>query len=265
MKQLNRVIALALALLLSLSVVPFSDVRAENTDGTSNVNYDELVRQIGIAYGLNESDYEATVWEEFSKVLEEAERLTSSEDQYAVDEAAKALEAAIAKLAGVDYSRLHEVLEKVEEYSQDPELSGLWYEMISVLENAEEKLQTSDQAAVDEAAAQVEDLLKEISKAGMNVGVGTIIKEVPVEVLPTDDYCNTTVHNFWPVLFFITVAANVAMIVMIVVYVIRVMKSRQEYVPLVDYDIDDDMLMDQDSDDLDQDYLDYDMDFDGRE
>jgi len=207
-------------------------------------NYDELKKQISIAKGLRKDDYEAAAWDAFVKVLEEAEKLTSSEDQDKVDDAADKLEEAIAKLVGVDHTKLREALDSVAEYSQNLELSSLWYQMISVLENAEDKLHSSDQAAVDAAAAQVESLLEEIAKAEKEVGSGTIIQEVPVEVLPSDDYCNITIHNIWPILFFISLALNVAMAAVIIIYVLRVQKSRKDDTPLVDYDIDDDLFMD---------------------
>lgn len=214
------------------------------TEPNNKMDYAELKKQIGIAKGLKKSDYDDAAWSELTKALENAEKLTTSEDQYQVDQAAKALEAAIAKLVGVDHTKLREALDSVAEYSQDLELSSLWYQMIGVLENAEDKLTSSDQAEVDAAAAQLEDLLMEIAKAEQEAGSGTIIQEVPVPVLPTDDYCNITVHNVWPMLFFISLALNLAMAAVIVIYIMRIQKTRMDDTPLVDYDIDDDLYLD---------------------
>ena len=225
----------------------------------AKVNYDELKKQIGIAKGLKEADYEEALWEELTEALEEAEKLTSSEDQDKVDAAAKKLSEAITKLVGVDRTKLREALDQVAEYSQDLPLSSLWYQMIGVLENAEKQLESNDQAAVDAAAAQIESLLDEIAKAEQEAGPGTVIQEVPVEVAPTDDFCNITIHNVWPVLFFISLALNIAMAAVIVIYVVRVLKSRKDDTPLVDYDIDDDLdLGEVDLDEVDFDEVDLD-------
>jgi len=236
MRKINRVVVLAVVLLFTLSVMPTA-VLADH----EMVDYSELERTISIAKALNKDDYEATAWEAFSLVLEEAENLISSEDQAAVNEAAGNLEKAIATLMGVDQTKLRQALDSVAEHSQNLDLSSLWYEMISVLENAEDQLQSSDQAAVDEAAAQVESLLEQIAKAEKEAGpAGTIIQEVPVVVLPTDDYCNTSTHNIWLVLFFIALAMNIALAALIIVYVVRVLKARKDEIPMVDYDIYDD-------------------------
>ena len=236
MKNRIRVITLALFFLINLFVMPVSVVYAEG-----EVNYDRLNEQIGIAKALNQADYETAAWEEFSAVLAQAEELTTSTEQDKVDEAAENLGQAIAKLQGVDRTKLSQALAAVEEYSQNVELSSLWYQMIGILDNAEEKILGTDQAAVDAAAVQVENMLAEISEAEKTARPGTIVQEVPVVVLPTDDYCNINTHNLGPILFVLSLIANVVLIAVMIIYVMRVLKGRKDDTPLVDYDIDDDL------------------------
>ena len=65
-------------------------------------------------------------------------------------------------------------------------------------------------------------------------------KEVPVEVPPTGEFCNIPMHRIWPVLFFISLALNVTLAAVIVVYIRNKKKNQHDDTPLVDYDIFDD-------------------------
>ena len=65
-------------------------------------------------------------------------------------------------------------------------------------------------------------------------------KKVEVEVPPKGEYCNIPMHKVWPVLFFVSLAVNVALIVLIIVYISKKKKNQKDNTPLVDYDIADD-------------------------
>ena len=62
-----------------------------------------------------------------------------------------------------------------------------------------------------------------------------------VEVPPTDDYCNISTHPVWPVLLIISLILNAGLVGLIVVYVARKRKKVTDDIPLVDYDINDDI------------------------
>jgi len=59
--------------------------------------------------------------------------------------------------------------------------------------------------------------------------------------VPEDDFCNISIHQVWPIVFFISLALNVAFVVLAVIYVTRRKKNRKDNTPLVDYDIGDDL------------------------
>ena len=63
--------------------------------------------------------------------------------------------------------------------------------------------------------------------------------EVPVEVEPTTPYCNIEQHGLWPKLLIASGALN---LVLALGWVLTARKKaiRQDNMPLVDYDIDDD-------------------------
>ena len=106
-----------------------------------------------------------------------------------------------------------------------------------------ELLTSGDQTAVDAATAEIGDLLSQL-KAIMEAEKTpeVVVQEVPVEVPPTDDYCNIPKHRTWPVLFFVSLAVNVILVLMIVVYVSGKKRNQRDDTPLVDYDIYDDTL-----------------------
>lgn len=207
----------------------------------AKINYDKLNKQISIAEGLKEADYDPEAWKVFAEVLKAAKELTESKDQAAVDKAAEDLTQAITTLVGVDHSKLREAMDQVSEHSQAPVLSSLWYQMIDVLDNAEKLLESTDQAAVDAGTARLVSLLDQIEKAAAAAEPGTVTEQVPVEVEPSGDYCNIGIHKLWPILFFVSLALNVGFAAVIIVYLIRRKKNQQDDTPLVDYDIEDDM------------------------
>ena len=67
-----------------------------------------------------------------------------------------------------------------------------------------------------------------------------VIKEVEVEVPPSDDFCNVAGHRVWVVLFMISAVLNVGLVVLLI-YVLMKKRNTTDNTPLVSYDIDDDM------------------------
>ena len=104
-------------------------------------------------------------------------------------------------------------------------------------------LASGDQAASDEAAARISQLLDQVMAIeNQQQEPEVIIQEVPVEVPPTDDFCNIPSHRVWPVVFCISAALNVAMAAVILVYISRKKRNQHDDTPLVDYDIFDDSI-----------------------
>ena len=82
-------------------------------------------------------------------------------------------------------------------------------------------LGSDDQAQVDAAAKQINDLIEQL--AGGN-----------------GKFCNISIHKVWPILFFISLAANVVLVVVLVKKNGTKKKNQVDNTPLVDYDISDD-------------------------
>ena len=203
----------------------------------------ELARQLGIANGLNSRDYTAESWAALEAALKPANKALNGSDQKAVDKAAAELKAAIAALVRVDYSSLETVLAEVESYLNANPDSEAWLNLAEAVNEGRKLLASGDQSTANEAAAKISQILA-LVKAQENEQQTpeVIIQEVPVEVPPTDDFCNIASHRVWPVVFCISAALNVALVAVILVYISKKKRNQHDDTPLVDYDIFDDSI-----------------------
>lgn len=205
------------------------------------VDYTELNKQIAIAEGLNLTDYTAESRSVMLKALDEAIKARESDSQLEVNEAAVALKEAIAALVRMDFSALLSAIESLRGLAANDTLSELWIQMIDLITKAETLKQNGDQAAVDQCAKDITDLMAKIVAESQKSGQTQIIeveKKVPTE--PTEDYCNISHHPIWPILFWISLAINLVGILLIVGFLLLRRKRVSDDTPLVDYDIDDD-------------------------
>lgn len=220
------------------------------TEADTDMNYDDLQKQINIAKGFKEEDHDPEKWEQLQELLEKAEDALDSDDQDEVDKLAQELAAMNQSMAGLDTGKLQEAMDKVMEKSADTALSGLWYQMHELLNNGQALLDAGAEAAqsdVDAAVNHIEALLAEIEKENQAAAVtpGTMVEKVPVEVTPDGEFCNISLHKLWPILFFVSLALNIGFAVVIIVYLVHKKKNQKDDTPLVDYDIDDDDELDE--------------------
>lgn len=208
---------------------------------TDNLDDTELKRQIAVANGLNPMDYTAESWEGVSAALDKAYDAMGKNNQATADKAAQDLKAAIAALVRMDYSALEKVLSDVEKLVESSQENKLWEQLMRAAGKGSGLLTSGDQAAVDAAVSEISQLyfrLKTIIEDQKAPDV--VIQEIPVEVPPTDDYCNIARHRVWPVLLCISLAVNVILITVIVGYTAKKKRNQRDDTPLVDYDIYDD-------------------------
>ena len=207
----------------------------------SDLYTDGLKQQIAIANGLKQRDFTAESWAVLVDALEEANIAISGTKQDKMDQAEKLLKDAIAGLVGMDYTALEQALAQAKEAVS---VSGE-YELVAALsaaiQDAEELRVSGDQAGVDACTETILKLLKDM-EAYLDTAddPDVVIKEVEVEVPPSDDFCNIPGHRIWPVLFFVSLAVNVALGAVLMILT-RKKTHRTDDVPLVDYDIDDDI------------------------
>lgn len=211
--------------------------------GAPGIDYSELSHQIVIANGLRKSEYATDSWKKVSDALNHAVKALSSDSQKTVDKRKDALEAAIADLVKVDRTALEDALNAAEDFATSDENNAIWFQLMDAVNDGKKLLGSNDQEEIDEKTEQIQALLAQVKLVVEEMKTPKIVtQEVKVEVPPVDDYCNIPGHRVWPVLFFCSLAVNVALGAVIVVYVYRKKKNQKDDTPLVDYDISDDMF-----------------------
>ena len=184
------------------------------------IDYTELDRQLKIAGELNKDEYTEDSWNSFTKVLKKAKDVRKNGNQADVDAAAKGLEDAISKLLKMDYSRLLAALDSAKSVGNET-VAGLIERLIAAIEAANDALDSNDQAAVDAAATELENVIAELEKA-LNEMNG-----VSVDTEPSSPFCNISWHNILLVLLIISAILNVALVIVIVIPVVKKKKQRQ--------------------------------------
>lgn len=200
-----------------------------------------LMKQIAIANGLRQGDYTTESWQVLTEALSEANLALKGSDQKRADQAEADLKSAIAGLTRVDFTGLENALARADGLLNSESSNGLWGELMDAIAAGKEARNSGDQAAADAAAQKINDIAARL-EAMLESGEGpeVVVQEVEVEVPPTDDFCNIPSHRLWPVLFFISLALNIGLAAVILIYISKKKRIQRDDTPLVDYDIDDD-------------------------
>ena len=216
-----------------VGTITFSGARTDFSD------LQDLIAQVG---DLKEFDYTAESWENLMTVLKACNRVFQGSGQNTVNTAITNLETAIQALVPMNYTILQAALDNYEVILKENQLMhDAWVKLDEAVALAREQFTTGDQKAVDEAAAAVNALLAEREVYELPEPEPQIVtKEVQVEVLPTDDFCNIPVHHLWPVLFAASAVMNLVLAAALV-FVIKHKNKQLDETPLVNYDIYDDM------------------------
>lgn len=184
------------------------------------VDLSKLQELIDKASNLKKDGYTADSWNKMVDALTKAQAALSSTNQDEIDAAAKALGDALNDLVKMDYSKLLDAIARAKELGKDNEVNSLWLALLDALTNGNLMLASDDQAQVDAAAKQINDLIEQL--------------------LDGSKFCNISIHKVWPILFFISLAANVVLVVVLVKKNGTKKKNQVDNTPLVDYDISDD-------------------------
>ncbi|MBQ4064791.1 MAG: FIVAR domain-containing protein [Clostridia bacterium] len=206
-----------------------------------SVDYSELRKQLAIAETLKAGHYTEESWNGLLAAMEVAQNALNSDEQAVVDAATEGLKNAIAGLVEINVQVLLDALAKLQEHIQNEEISYLWNEMHALLNEVNAALESRDPATIEDCAtrllallAQIEDKLAELRTPE------TVVVDKPTPSAPTDDYCNIEGHRIWPILFWISLALNVAGVAYVVVFFVMKRKKTTDDTPLIDYDITDD-------------------------
>ena len=206
---------------------------------TVNLDYSALLALIEQAEGLKQSDYTLVSWNAMIAVLGLAREALNSPIQSEVDTATENLRNAINNLVSMNFKALLDAIAAVMKYAEDDRLAELWMQMHELLNQAEQLMESGDQAAVDQCAMDIVNLLaKIVEEMDKLKNVETIQVVKPLD----PNTCNISMHKVWQILFWISLVLNIILIALIVVYMRLKRKRVSDDTPLVDYDIEDDEL-----------------------
>ena len=201
----------------------------------------KLQEQISIADQLTSYDYTKDSWAVVETALVEAKDMLTSFVQANVDNATNNLKQALSQLVPMDYTALDAALDSAQMLGNQ-ELAEHWQRFVLALSNARVQRTSGDQEAVDLATQELLDAKEALIKALEDMEqVIFVDKEVPVEVLPSDTYCNDTKHSIFTIIMIVSLSINLILTGIIVFYFVKKHRHERDNTPLVDYDIDDDM------------------------
>lgn len=202
---------------------------------------EELMHQLAVANGLNAPDYTLPSWEAVAAAMDFGNAALAGSSQSCMDEAANMLAETVAALVRMDYTSLEKALSEMQALGKENVTSALWLELMEAGEKGRSLLASGDQAAVDAVAQQLNGLLKQLRElSAVKPDPQVVVQEVPVEVPPTEDFCNISGHWIWKLVFFLSAALNVALLGIIWLYLWKKKRKQRDHTPLVAYDIFDD-------------------------
>ena len=200
------------------------------TTPTGKLDYTELKKQISIAEGLDANIYTSTSWAKLLEELSDGKAALKATTQKEIDKAARELADAIAQLVLMNWDDLHDAIAKANSLVDGQDAGDLWRRFLTALNNATTLITSTDQEAVDAAVAE---LIAAVEALQAYLGA----QEGNVVVKPGDQFCNISLHNVWPILFFISLALNAVLAVLVG----KGKKNKlNDNTPMVDYDISDD-------------------------
>ncbi len=218
---------------------PASTTPEKPSDGT--VDLTALNKQIAIAEALNEKEYTAETWAKMKSALDAAKAARKESSQAAIDTAAKNLKNAIANLLRVDNEELAALIKDAKEFLEQDELKALSDKLAAAIKDAESALKSGKQEKITEAIAALKEALAAYKAKLEELGKGELIGvDTPVEVPPSDDYCNIWLHKLWLILLIVSFIINLGFAGLTVYYFMRRKQNFTDDTPLVDYEIDDD-------------------------
>ena len=218
----------------------------EPTETVPEIDYTELLRQIGIAENLNEPEYTKDSWAPLPPLVEAGKELLTSDSQEAVDAGAAAIAEAIANLVRLNFGVLDDAVNDAEQMTNSNTLGQICNRLHDALARAKELKQNGgSQEEIDALAEEIEKILAEAQAALEELTKepeppAEIIKEVTKEVEPTDPYCNIPIHKIWPILFFISLGLNLLLLLLLLLALKKKKKDEKDDTPMVDYDPNDD-------------------------
>lgn len=212
-KNFRRTAAVLLALIMALALTTVAFAEETPVDTT------KLEELLYIADSAEKTNYTSESWQALEAAIEQAKTALNGGDQAAVDAAKKALATALSKVTSMDYTAVENALLDVNRFLDDVEIGTYLKALHDAIQHAESLHGSGDQEGVNRAAEDILQRLEELEKYVNNNQGGGVV---------------------WIVLFFVSLAGNLGLAALLF-WKHWGNKNHEDNVPLVDYDIDDDI------------------------
>lgn len=218
MMNMIRKTAVLLTVLLLIAMAAPAAFAASNRE----VDTAKLQELMTVAQRLNPEQYTAQSWSALAGAMEEANSAMESGKQNQVDRAARQVATALSQMIPMDFTKLNTALAAVDTWSGSNETVDVLWDQLAALVRQEQAARASgDQAAVDKLAADIDRTLAQLKAATGGTGSE-----------------NSTP---WIILFGVSLVLNAGLLVLMLLRTRTVKKCQKDDVPLVEYDIDDDL------------------------
>lgn len=215
---LRCLVVLLLAMLLM--IMPATGAFAEENIAVDTTKLEELLH---IAASAKKANYTAETWSALEEAVALANAALASNDQTTVNVAKSALARALAEIKSMDYSAVENAIAQADQFAQEDAIGPCWRNLQDAILHAQSLYGSGDQAAVNEAAQLITRRWEELRAFRA--------QELEKKDSPV----------VWIVLFSVSMAGNLALGAFLLMKK-RSKKNHVDNVPLVDYDIDDDVV-----------------------
>ena len=218
MKNWKCVAVLVLAVMLL--ILPTTAAFAEETATVDTAKLEELLQ---IANSAKKENYTSESWRSLEEAKALANAALTSNDATMVTAAKSALARALSQIKSMDYSAVENAMAAADSFAREDAIGPYWKNLQDAIVHAQSLYGSGNQAAVDEAAQLITQRWEELQAYRA--------QELEKKDSPV----------LWIVLFAVSLAGNLVLAALIVLR--KQGKSKDvDNVPLVNYDIDDDVL-----------------------
>lgn len=218
MMKIFRKTAVLLTVLLMIAMAAPAALAAGNRE-TDTAKLQDLM---DVAQRLKQENFTSESWTVLNTAMQEANAAIDSGRQNRIDQAARQVATALSQMIPMDFTKLNAALAEVDTWADEDVTVDILWDQLTVLIRQEQKARADgDQEAVDKLAADIDQTLAQLKAATGGTGSE-----------------NSTP---WIILFGVSLAFNTCLLVLMLLRTRNVKKCQKDDVPLVEYDIDDDL------------------------
>lgn len=226
-QEIQELVTAAKALYSSCDQPAINEAAASLTQRVAQLreyiqNKAKLEEMLEVAGKVDAKTYTAESWQALQDAAAQARAALEDGGYEKVSEAVSALAKALKNVSNMDYSALDGAIANAEEFLKNEELADYWQDFQKAIDDAKNMYTSVEQTAVNNAAQMLNLRVEELQAVLADSQSGVSI--------------------LWIVLLGISLAGNIALAVLLWCRKRSDRGTQVDDVPLVDYDIDDDIV-----------------------